>query len=402
MPPKKRKSSSKAKPRGRKSSGKAATTPARLKVLAAGLIVVLVVGVAAVKFFQTPRGRVVLLDRGFHNYYAQVQEDTGDALKSALEEFGLRRRITESARFARAGGKTVRYLEWDIPCHESTNFVRVNVALTNAVRSVGARVRKSEEREDGRVLVFHVGTSRFDTHRITIEKTRPTARKEPARARPKLALVIDDFGYTKDGVAEALLKMDMPLTISVLPTLPYSQRMLERALSLGRCTLLHLPMEPEEPVKMDVPPVTTAMGAQEIAALVSRYVESLPGIRGVNNHQGSLATTDERVMKAVLETVERYNLFFLDSLTSPKSLAYNTAEELGIPAARNDLFLDDDTEDSELVGERLRELVGRALRDGSAIGIAHPHPWTLEALEANRDYLRNAGVQLVYVSELVN
>jgi polysaccharide deacetylase 2 family uncharacterized protein YibQ len=134
---------------------------------------------------------------------------------------------------------------------------------------------------------------------------------------------------------------------------------------------------------------------------VSKYVESLPGIDGVNNHQGSLATADERVMRAVLATLGRYDLFFLDSLTSAKSLAYNTARELGVPAARNRVFVDADTEDIEVVEERLRGLVATALRSGSAIGIGHPHLWTLEAIKANKTYIENAGVELVYVSELV-
>jgi hypothetical protein len=202
-------------------------------------------------------------------------------------------------------------------------------------------------------------------------------------------------------VAEALLTLDIPLTIAILPTLPYSQRILERTRELGRCTLLHLPMEAEEDLTPDIPPVTTAMGDREIAALVSKYVESLPGIDGVNNHQGSRATADGRVMKAVMEALGGYDLFFLDSLTSAKSLAYNTAVENGIPAARNSLFLDADTEDVEVVEERLRRLVGMAQRGGAAIGIGHPHMWTLEAIRSSRVYLQNAGVKLVYVSELV-
>jgi polysaccharide deacetylase 2 family uncharacterized protein YibQ len=406
MPPSKRKSTSKpkSKAKGKSRSRKSAGTPARLKVLATVLVVLAVAGIATVKYLQTPRGRVLLLDRGFHTYYAQVQEETGDALKSALEDFGLRRRIDESAGFARANGKTVRYLEWDIECEESTNFVLVNVELTKAAKTTGARVRRSKEGEDGRVLVFHVGSERYDTHRITINKERRSARRKaaPAKKRPRIALVIDDFGYHRGAVVEAMLTIDMPLSIAILPSLAHSSYILERARELGRCTLLHLPMEPEEDVEPDIPPVTTEMGEQEIAAMVSKYVEAMPGIDGVNNHQGSLATADERVMKTVLEELDSHGVFFLDSLTSPKSVAYNTARALGVPAARNSVFLDADTEDSEVVEERLRRLVAVAQRQGSAIGIAHPHPWTLEALKANRTYLDNSGVELVYVSELVD
>jgi polysaccharide deacetylase 2 family uncharacterized protein YibQ len=373
-----------------------------MKALAAVLVVLAVAGIVTVKFLQTPRGRALLLDRGAITYYAQVQEEVGDALKAALEDYGLRRHIAERATFAHTDGETVLVLEWDVPCGESTNFVRLNVSLTKAAQSAGARVRRSEESDDGSALELRVGTGRFDTHRITVRRApRPTVAETATRTRPMVAIVIDDFGYNHNGVVEAMLALDVPITVSILPTLPYSQRILERARELGRCTLLHLPMEPEEDVTADIPPVTTAMGEQEIAAMVAKYVESMPGIDGVNNHQGSLATADRRVMKTVLDTLEGYDLFFLDSLTSPKSLAYNTARELGVPAAQNSVFLDADTEDVGVVEERLRRLAETAQRSGSAIGIGHPHVWTLEAIRSNAAYFENSGVEMVYLSELV-
>jgi len=392
----------------RKPRGKDADVPARLKVLAAVLFVILVAGIGTVKFLQSPRGHVTLVDTGFDAYYAQAQDEIGDALKEGLEGFGLRRRIAESAAFVRVDGRTIRYLKWDIPCDPGTNFLKVNVALTKSLHRVGARVRKSEEQDGGGTLVFTVGTRRYDTHRLTIHKTtrmaerRTPAEAEPRTPRPRLAIVIDDFGYNDNATAQSLLDMDLPLTITVLPTLPHSRDMLERALASGHCVLLHLPMEPEEKEREDIPMVTTAMDDDAIEALVTRYIDDMPGIRGVNNHQGSRATADERVMHAVLGTIRRRGLFFLDSLTSSKSVAYNVARDLSVPAARNDLFLDDDTEDRDVVERRIHELVGLAERDGSAIGIGHPHPWTLEALRGSRAYLKNAGVELVTVSDLVD
>jgi polysaccharide deacetylase 2 family uncharacterized protein YibQ len=144
------------------------------------------------------------------------------------------------------------------------------------------------------------------------------------------------------------------------------------------------------------------MSQEEITALVERYIESLAGIDGVNNHQGSLATTDVRVMKSVLGVIRSHDLFFLDSLTSPKSVAYNVARELGVPAARNRVFLDDDTESPDTVAERLRQLVELAQTHGSAIGIAHPHRWTLDALIESESYLKNSGVVLVSVCTIID
>jgi polysaccharide deacetylase 2 family uncharacterized protein YibQ len=169
-----------------------------------------------------------------------------------------------------------------------------------------------------------------------------------------------------------------------------------------RCVLLHVPMQSDRPEKLGIEPITLGMSDKEIANLVRTYVESLPGVDGVSNHRGSLATTDVRVMKAVMNELTGRDLIFFDSLTSPKSVAYNAAVESGLRAVRNTLFLDDGTERSDDVAARLYELVEHAKAHGTAIGIGHPHPWTFEAIQENIDYLKDAGVELVTVCDLVH
>ncbi|MDH3197911.1 MAG: divergent polysaccharide deacetylase family protein, partial [Candidatus Krumholzibacteria bacterium] len=294
---------------------------------------------------------------------------------------------------------------WEVPCPEATNLIDLNIAFTKAAARAGARVRRGEERDGGRTLLLHVGSHRYDTHRITLRRLSRVARVRPPSPEPGeralVAIVIDDFGYSTGDVAEAIIDMDLPLTISIIPTLPRSQWALDRARARGRCTILHLPMEADEPGGVDVPPVTVDMSNRDIARMVTRYVDSLPGVDGVNNHQGSGATADRRVMEAVLRELERRDLFFLDSLTSPRSVAYNTAREMGVPTARNSVFLDADTEDSEVVRARLEQLAATARKHGAAVGIAHPHRWTLEALREAGPLFVRAGVEPVYLSEIV-
>ena len=107
-------------------------------------------------------------------------------------------------------------------------------------------------------------------------------------------------------------------------------------------------------------------------------------------------------MRIVLGVVKDHGLFFFDSLTSNKSIAYNTAKEMGIATARNTIFLDADTEDPEVVERRIRQLVSRAQTNGTAVGIGHPRRWTLDALENSETYLKNAGIELVYLTDIVN
>jgi hypothetical protein len=292
-------------------------------------------------------------------------------------------------------------MQWRVACDRSCDYVMINVALTKAVRKAGGTVRYSEETDDGDTFLLTVGTGRFDTHRLRFEQTDPVTIAREGKRHPRIALVIDDLGYSRNGVVTEILSLDLPLTIAVLPSLPHSSFALKKAEREGKCTILHLPMEPRETQGSDLTMVTTDMDRAEIERLVVRYLQSLPGIEGVNNHQGSLATTDPRVMRIVLGVVKDYGLFFLDSLTSHESIAYNTAKEMGIATARNSVFIDADTEDPQVVERRIRELVSRAQANGTAVGIGHPRRWTLDALENSETFLKNAGIELVYLTDIV-
>jgi polysaccharide deacetylase 2 family uncharacterized protein YibQ len=391
-------------PRTRKSKSeetdkKSSAVPTSVKFFTVLMVVLAVGGGIGVKYLKTSRGGVFLADHGAVMAYARVQRDASSALKGALETQGLRRNI----RVIRGAGDN-KPITWDIPCVETIDLLQVNVLLTEAIQSKGLVVRRSEEFDDGRRLVFDVGTHKLDTHRLTLRRVPAdiiASQLAAAKKQPKLALVIDDFGYNTGGIAREVLDLEIPLTVAILPTLRFSRDVLNLAKKKNRCVLLHVPMEGAYRNGGDVEAVTVGMSDEEIAGVMRRHVESLPGVDGVNNHQGSLATADARVMKAVMGSLAGRDLFFLDSLTSPKSLAYNAAIDAGLRAVQNSMFIDDDTERREDVAARLRTLVDLALTRGTAIGIGHPHPWTLEALRDNLDYLESAGVELVTVCELM-
>jgi polysaccharide deacetylase 2 family uncharacterized protein YibQ len=377
--------------------------PLRVKLFAAVLVLVVLAGIGTVKLFQTTRGRIILLDAGFTAYYDMVQQELDVELRKPLEFLGLERALRQKIEVTTVGGREYRVRHWQASCSGSCSPAKIGLAFTKAARAKGAvaRSRIEESKSTGETIVITVGSRRYPTHRITI--TRPgRAQREPVTEppRPRLALVIDDFGYSKNETVESFLTIDLPLTISILPSLPRSRYVLERARTLGKETMLHLPMEAKG-VPVQAEWVTTAMSEDSIRALVQRYIEESTGVAGVNNHQGSLATQDPRVMRAVISVLKGHGLFFLDSLTSSKSIAYNTARSLDVPAAKNDLSLDDDTEDPAVVEERLMRLLALAKRTGSAIGIGHPKRWTYQAISANEKLLRESGVDLVFVSELM-
>ncbi|NIM19291.1 MAG: hypothetical protein GTO51_02820 [Candidatus Latescibacteria bacterium] len=376
-------------------------TPVRVKLLLAFLVITLVGGVGLVKYFKSPRGKAFLLERGFTVYYDEVQDAVGKQLLDALEQLRLRDRMKGRIEIKTVGGWKCYYKRWDVPCGDECDLVRVNVALTKAVRRAGLSVREAVEESDGNVLRFDVGTKKHRTHLIFIRKGERISIIDKT-ARPKLAIVVDDFGYSKNSLIEDIFALDFPLTITIIPSLPHSESIAALASRSGKEILLHLPMEAEEPNDSDVEMVLTSMSNRRIRQLVESYLEQIPGVSGVNNHMGSKATQDERVMRVVLSVLRRRGLFFLDSLTSHKSIAYNTAKSMGVGTARNTIFLDADASDPNIIEERLQRLVSIARQRGRAVGIAHPKRWSLDVLRKSRALCEVSGVQLVFVSELID
>lgn len=232
------------------------------------------------------------------------------------------------------------------------------------------------------------------------ETVLPSTEPPKKEGRPKIAIIIDDIGNSRKN-DDAVLSIDAPLTLSVLPLLPGSEKIAEKAASNGKEVMLHLPMEPH-----DYPQANPGKGAlftnmDDIAIITQLYedIKSVPGIKGVNNHMGSKFTEDGERMRIVLKQLKEKDLFFIDSKTSPRSRSDKTAREMGIKAAARDIFLDNEQNEGYIAGQ-IEDLKKIARRRGLAIGIGHPYPETIAALEKAIPKIKK-DFDIVSASELV-
>lgn len=231
------------------------------------------------------------------------------------------------------------------------------------------------------------------------EITQPVFKKHIAR----IAIILDDAGGDSINYRE-IFEIQEPLTISILPNLKHSSRVAKEAATCGKETMLHLPMQPENfaYIRTDGGMILDIMSDDTIRGIVIKDLATVPGVVGVNNHMGSKATKDKRVVLNFLSAVKERGLFFIDSRTSRDSIAYRLARENGIKSGRNEIFLDV-VESEEAVEKRLGELVNYAMRNGSAIGIGHAtRPATITALKKLMPAYEKEGVDFVFVSALVN
>ena len=247
-------------------------------------------------------------------------------------------------------------------------------------------------------IVYHVHALDLYTHKIRLVSSG--YEKIAGETLPKIAIIIDDIGYDYN-LALSFMDYDLPLTLSVLPLAPYTSDIVDSANETGSELLLHLPMEPKDYPRLDPGPgaLLTTMGEKELRRIISENIKKVPGLRGVNNHMGSFFTEKYDKMRTVLEEIKKHGLFYVDSRTTNRTIAFELAQKMGVPAAKKSVFLDNDLS-GEAIRYQLERLMGMARYSGEAVGIGHPHRETLEILYEYLDKLKT-DFRVVPVSELV-
>jgi polysaccharide deacetylase 2 family uncharacterized protein YibQ len=221
-----------------------------------------------------------------------------------------------------------------------------------------------------------------------------------SESNSRLAIIIDDMGYDRSA-ADAVLALGFPLTVSVLPHLPLSTEVAEEARRRGDQVMLHLPMESEaDGAKPEDIELRVGMNAAQVNSTLAGMLETVPYVVGVNNHQGSRATSNPALMQALMPALRQRGLFFIDSRTDIKTVAYETAERNGVRAASRKVFLDD-VASREAILKQLDLAARDARRDGFTIAIGHPRPATIAALANGVPRLEAQGIHLVFASDLV-
>jgi polysaccharide deacetylase 2 family uncharacterized protein YibQ len=235
--------------------------------------------------------------------------------------------------------------------------------------------------------------------RIEIEQLAAVSAKAVPGA-PRLAILLDDLGSDRSA-ADAIFALHVPLTLSVLPYHVHSQEIAEAAHQHGCEVMLHLPMQSvanESPEQVELKPGLTS---EQVRNTVEKMLDAVPQADGVNNHQGSQATADPRLMGELMQVLKDEGVFYVDSRTTAETVAFDTARRDGVKTAfRNVPFLDD-VQDKDAVRRQLQTAIAGAKQRGEAIAIGHPHPATLAALREMLPQAQKEGVQLVLVSDLV-
>jgi len=247
-------------------------------------------------------------------------------------------------------------------------------------------------------------TPRFEIYpEKEVPPHKPIPKPVPAipKKLPKIAIIIDDIGYDKE-IVEKFLGLDAVFTFSILPYSPFQKSIARHVHSKGFNVMLHLPMEPNEYPMVNPGPGTllTSMSPDQLINQLDRNLDSVPFIRGVNNHMGSKMTTVSTQLYQIFSVLKKRKLFFIDSRTTTETLCKPSAQLLQVPFAQKDVFLDH-IQKPDFIRKQIYRLIHIANSHGEAIGIAHPHDVTYHVLREVLPELKKKAI-LVHASDVVH
>jgi len=232
-------------------------------------------------------------------------------------------------------------------------------------------------------------------------KSRASDSQEAASSsQPRIALIIDDIGANLSGLTP-FLDLGIAMTFAVLPRLSKSQEAAEIIRGEDHEIMLHQPMEPSDPY-LDPGPgaLYVGYGSNKIMRIMEENISQIPYATGVNNHMGSRFTTCLEEISDTLHVVKDRGLFFVDSLTTNRSMAYKTAKDLHMPATARDFFLDHISEEAAIL-RQLHNLRRYSLKHGHAVGIGHPFPETARAIRTFLAGNKDLDSTWVHISSLI-
>lgn len=285
-------------------------------------------------------------------------------LKQALQKLG----VPQGSVVLKKSGATITI---KVPIDRSRmDLTFANMIIKSELERSGAGFVLGEEKSGHQILEFAKNDLKYKVNLFY-----DSAPYTEATGKKYIAIVVDDFGETSGDLLDGFMELPTEVTFSIFPDLRNSIETMNRAHKQGRETLIHVPMEPIDYPRVNPGPkaILVQMSESEIEHRISAYLNKMPYCLGINNHMGSLATTDPEVMGFVMKPLKEKGKVFLDSRTSNVSVGYQVAQKALVKAYRNDLFLDSPDISAATLDKKLKQIVALSVGKKNVIAITHCH-----------------------------
>lgn len=190
-----------------------------------------------------------------------------------------------------------------------------------------------------------------------------------AKSKPKFYLIIDDVGYD-EFMLEQFIKLNLKITYAIIPFLPKSMSLYKKLKNANKTVIIHFPMQSKHRNSIEKFHINIKDKKEEIHKKIEKAFKKYPDAKIMNNHMGSLITSNKDLMKIILEKLKEIDRYFFDSVTIAGSVPEIIGKEIGVKVEKRDVFLDSkDTEES--VTKELEKAKNIARKNGMVKVIGH-------------------------------
>ena len=221
---------------------------------------------------------------------------------------------------------------------------------------------------------------------------------------PCIAIIIDDFGNNAKGTKE-MLSLPIKFTGAVMPEMPNTKTECEMLIEAKKDVILHMPMEPHKGKKswLGKAAILNEYPKEKALSIFTQSLSQIENCIGFNNHMGSKVTENKEIVTELLKEAKRRNLIVIDSVTGPKSVVGEVAEDLKVRYVKRDVFLDS-TSDTAKIIENLKKAGKIAKEKGISVAIGHVGaegglPTYKAILKTYKD-LEGEGIKFIGVSDI--
>ena len=271
--------------------------------------------------------------------------------------------------------------------------------IIQETKKLGLKIINSEEDLKNNRSKITIGTEKNILLTVALYNTTEAQAK-----KGKIAIIIDDFGYYNNDITDNFLDFKYPITLSILPGQRYSSEISQKANEMNKQVMLHLPMEPlVGNVEQNDFTIMTDMSESVILNRLNKALNSFSNLVAVNNHMGSKATADERVMNIIFKELKARKLIFVDSKTTAKSVTPDLAQKYELKFIQNSTFLERNKyEDEDYIQKKLQAAAKIANLKARVVVIGHPYKETLNVLSKELPQLESLGYEIVTIKDILN
>ncbi len=274
-----------------------------------------------------------------------------------------------------------------------------NITLDKRYKTIASeiedymRARKIVEQEEQKIKEINISDiKKVDNYNE--KKQKPQIVKKKKSKLPRVVIIMDDICSKLQ--AQMLKEIPIKITPSIFPS-TFDHPDTPQIAKLFSCFMVHTPMEAYHYLTPEEDTINIGDSKELIDQRIKKIKDDFPNLSAINNHTGSMFTSDAKSMKDLLYVLKKYNINFVDSRTSAQTKVKRIAKEYGMSIYERNIFLDN-IDDVDAILQKIKESVSYAKRHHLAIAICHPKESTFQALLQAKDLFK--GVEVVYIDEL--